>query len=94
MEELKKTCQEVGLMPACAYRDNCDYNPTNYCSSVSVETGCGGSYGLSGLSKLICNENLAKNCPQLDRIFFGVSGVSGGYGSYSYYSLVIILWLL
>jgi len=92
-EELKKTCQEVGLMPACAYRDNCDYNPTNYCSSVSVETRCGGygngldsrsGSGLSGLSGLICNENLAKNCPQLDRIFFSYSGYLGyNYNSYS-----------
>jgi len=84
-EELKKTCQEVGLMPACAYRDNCDYNPTNYCSSVSVETACGGYgglSGLSGLSGLICNENLAKNCPQLDRIFF--SYVSNSFGSAGY----------
>merc|ERR1740137_390770 len=40
-EELKKTCQEVGLMPACAFRDsNCNNNPTNYCSIVSVETAC------------------------------------------------------
>jgi len=84
-KELKKTCQEVGLMPACAWRDNCDNNPTNYCSIVSVETACGMWYvynGLSGLSGLICNGNLAKNCPQLDRIFFGYPGrYSGRYGS-------------
>ena len=77
-------------MPACAFRDNnCDYgNPTNYCSIVNsyVETGCGGvSVGLSGLSGLICNENLAKNCPQLDRIFFSYSGYLGY--NYNYYSV-------
>ena len=42
----------------------------------------GGLSGLSGLSGLICNENLAKNCPQLDRIFFGFRSWSTSRSTY------------